>query len=73
MRSYYGQAYADKCYRGPKSVNVRLDAQGATRVAGNLLKAVNAGKRSIDLAVYATDNSTMKSGAKARITITSGA
>jgi hypothetical protein len=71
-RSYYGQAYAAKCYRGPKDVNIVLDTENAGKLAENLLKAVKAGKSTVDVAVYATDNETMTSGEKARITVTSG-
>jgi len=70
-RKYYGQAYAEKCYRGPKNVNLNLNSANANLLAERLLKAVNAGKNSIDIAVYATDNEAMKSGEKARITVTS--
>jgi hypothetical protein len=71
-RSYYGQAYVTKCYRGPKNVNFVLDSEHAVKLAGNLLKAVEARKNVIDVAVYATDNTPMTSGDKARITVTSG-
>ena len=70
-RSYYGLAYAAKCYRGPKSVNMVLDSGNARKLAENLLKAVNAGENSIDVAVKGTPRKAMASGDKASITVTS--
>jgi len=70
-RKYYGQTIVDKCYRGPKSLNLRLASSEASILAEKLLKAVNAGRKRIDVAVYATDNTLMKSGERARITVTS--
>jgi hypothetical protein len=72
-RKYFGQTRIEKCYRGEKSVNLRLRSLEASLLAEKLLRAVNDGRKTIDIAVYDPGNQVMKSGDKARITVTSGA
>ena len=49
--AYYGIAHAFKCYRGEKSVSLRLEKKEALSLAENLLRAANRNK-SIDVAIY---------------------
>jgi hypothetical protein len=68
-RKYYGHANATKCNVGPKSVNLVLDSRTACTLAGNLLNAVNAGARKIDIAVHLAK----AMNAKTHVTVTSRA
>ena len=51
VRKYYGSPYANKCYRGNKSINLVLEKMEAIKLAKSLLAAALE-KKKLDVAVY---------------------
>jgi hypothetical protein len=70
-RDYYRTTYADKCYLGSKTVNLVMNPEKALILAEGILRAVNAGKKKIDLRVFAPNHGILESGNRAGITVTS--
>jgi hypothetical protein len=50
-RKYYGRAYATRCYRGPKSINIQVEPTWGIKFATAILSATENGKP-FDIAVY---------------------
>jgi hypothetical protein len=71
IRDYFRLAYAEKCYLSKKTVNLVMRPESALVLAERVLSAVNAGKKKIDLRVYAPNKGVIESGKRAGITVTS--
>jgi hypothetical protein len=61
-RDHFKTTAADKCYLGDKTVNLVMNPEKALLLAEGILKAVNAGKKKIDLRVCAPNHGAIESG-----------